>query len=587
MNRPGDLKAKAIALYKAGSAKQARLLLDKQLTHTPDDVEAMALIAEMHIHKHDFSKAEKVLTDALKTTPRDVSGQKLRFNLLQNLIGLLLVSRQSEKAAAACRTQLTPWPAQALPTAAEKDSLLALARYCLLFQSHDKARELWDSCRGHFGEASAAALEIEGRLALLSGGMEGTARAIQALEKARALDPGGFSIACAYAAAVHQQAPERSRAATQDACRIAPFVICNAAPSQKRHVLILNGAPNSIESPSLSKLDLHFKSNYPSQFSKIRQSKYLFSSAFPEYAETFHLRGLPRVGLVINNLATPEAISPDLQARAEAWESASGAPVVNPMAEMMRMRRDALPGLLSGVDRLRVPKTLLVQRGDRSWEDVVAGMEAEFDYPMIVRSPSAHQSSSSILMKDYRNVSAKLLADRSDALEFLKAKNWEAFYAIEFFNLKRDPGVYRKIRAVFVGDELVISAVAYWNDWMVGGWRASGGAVRFYRQHPDLAKDGLATVRDPEANLGAQTLSTLMELRGRIPLDFFGVDFDLDDDGRIAIFEASAAMAFLPAGAPPPDLALPPEPSNRINAAFDKLLEGKIREAARPRRALS
>lgn len=576
MAHPSDLKAKAISLYRSGSSKQSYKLLKQHIAKSPNDIEAKGLIAEMYIHKRDFSKAEKHLSGAISASIKNDAYMRSSFGYLQNLIGLFLITRQPGKAYAACERYLNAWPQGAKPNEEDRKCLISLAKHCLQFGLYEKGRELWSSCRAFFDENDAAALEIEGRLALALDGLEGRANAVQALHKAKELDPKSFSAACAYAAATHSLDDRQHLKATRDACRLTPVATCGRLPTHVKHLLILSGPPSTIANQNKKSLDLHFRENYPSQFCRLKQNKYLFSSAFPHYAEPFHLEGLPRIQLIINNLATPEAISSDLQARSNALSAQLEAPILNPVDSIMEMSRSSIPNLLADIDGVRVPKTVLVDRDGQSWDDVAKRVEAEFDYPLILRAPSAHESSSSLLKKDLKNVSAKLIENRSDFIELCKAKNWDSFYAIEYFDLKKPSGVFRKIRVVFVGNELILHSVAFWSDWMVGGWRLGERARQFYGKHPECWQEGLTALRDPEGYLGKQTLETLRKIRERVLLDFFGVDFDIDDDGKVAIFEVSAAMLFLPAGATPAGLELPPEPYDRINAAFERLLKEKI-----------
>ncbi len=556
-------------------------LLKQHIANKPNDIEANGLIAEMYIHKRDFSRAEKYLTIAIVASTKTDTHFKSAFGYLQNLIGLFVILRQPRKATAACELYLTRWPKGEKPNEEERNCLLSLLKFCLNFGLYVKGRELWSSCREFFDENDAATLEIEGRLALALDSVPGRADAVQTLGKAKELDPASFSIACAYAAATHSSDPQRSEKAARDACRLMPVATCGRLPTQVQHFLILSNAPTSIKSQNIKSLDLHFRGNYPSQFCRIKQNKYLFSSAFPEFSKPFDLRELPKVQLIINNLASPEAISPDLHFRSNALIDKLDAPVLNSVDSTMDLRRSALPNLLSGIDGVRVPKTVRVERDGQSWDDVANRAEAEFDYPLILRSPAAHESSSSLIRKDLKNVSAKLVASKTEFIELSEAKNWDSFYAIEFFDLRKPSNVYRKIRAVIIGDEIIIHSLVFWSDWMVGGWRIGDRARQFYEKHPECWQEGLAALRDPEGYIGLQTLETLRTIRKHISLDFFGIDFDIDDDGEIALFEVSAAMLFLPAGTPPAGLELPPEPYDRINAAFERLIEKRIASAAR------
>ena len=81
---------------------------------------------------------------------------------------------------------------------------------------------------------------------------------------------------------------------------------------------------------------------------------------------------------------------------------------------------------------------------------------------------------------------------------------------------------------------------------------------------------------DPEGCLGADCLRTLEAIRARMPLDIYGVDFEVDRDGQVVLFEANASMNLLKRPNEPADLTLPDAPFERIQAAFRRAVERRI-----------
>jgi hypothetical protein len=113
--------------------------------------------------------------------------------------------------------------------------------------------------------------------------------------------------------------------------------------------------------------------------------------------------------------------------------------------------------------------------------------------------------------------------------------------------------------------------------WMVSGWRAKPEGIDFYRANPRMIEECNSIVRDPKGQLGAEVIQTLGTIRDRIPLDMFGVDFDVDREGRVVFFEASAAMIFHANNAHAPmDVRLPVEPFQRVDDAFRSLVARRI-----------
>ena len=96
------------------------------------------------------------------------------------------------------------------------------------------------------------------------------------------------------------------------------------------------------------------------------------------------------------------------------------------------------------------------------------------------------------------------------------------------------------------------------------------------RAHPETIAESLRIVLDPERCLGADCMRTLEAIRDRMPLDFFGIDFDVDDAGQVVFFEANAAMNLLRGPNEPKDVALPDAPFDRIKAAFRRAVDRRI-----------
>jgi hypothetical protein len=59
---------------------------------------------------------------------------------------------------------------------------------------------------------------------------------------------------------------------------------------------------------------------------------------------------------------------------------------------------------------------------------------------------------------------------------------------------------------------------------------------------PSTQEDEKRYLQDPEAYLGPKAFRALHAIRDAIGLDFFGIDFTLDPEGNVLVFEANAAM---------------------------------------------
>ena len=136
---------------------------------------------------------------------------------------------------------------------------------------------------------------------------------------------------------------------------------------------------------------------------------------------------------------------------------------------------------------------------------------------------------------------------------------------------------------VIMDREIIVYKSGIYREWMVAGWREKPEGIEFYRANPHTIEECNRTVRDPEAHLGAEAMRTLEAIRDRIPLDMFGVDFEVDRDGRVVFFEAGASMSFHPVDRRrvPPDIRLPMEPLIRVDDAFRESVARRIAEGPR------
>ena len=92
-------------------------------------------------------------------------------------------------------------------------------------------------------------------------------------------------------------------------------------------------------------------------------------------------------------------------------------------------------------------------------------------------------------------------------------------------------------------------------------------------------------MRDPAAMLGPGLMPTLETVRGRVPLDVFGMDFEVTDDGGVVMFETNAAMVFHPPDdRPTPLMRRPVGIRERINNALGETILARMDQPYDPDR---
>jgi len=121
---------------------------------------------------------------------------------------------------------------------------------------------------------------------------------------------------------------------------------------------------------------------------------------------------------------------------------------------------------------------------------------------------------------------------RHTLVEALASGFAEKFFVTQFVDSRGGNMLFRKIRATVVKDEILITRVDYDSIWNIRG-RKSEERVPFYLENAHLLDEDKRICKDPEAELGRSAIQSLRAMRDRIPLDVFGVDFEVNADGLL------------------------------------------------------
>ncbi len=326
------------------------------------------------------------------------------------------------------------------------------------------------------------------------------------------------------AKATYQKAIE-TRAASS------PTFTTERRASQKAEVLVVNQNPafNTALKPFEA---LHLDANFPGQLARILNEDYHFTYVFKSGVISRTIRQqIPKPDFIINNNASGESLltADGLSEFIEALES-FGVPIVNHPDQVIQTTRDASVRCLMDIPGILLPKTERFCSTGKSREALVREIEKQYNYPLITRTLTAQEGKGMTRVDSRAAVSAVLDSDFA-----------ENFFVTAFVDSRHGNPFYRKIRAAFVKDDFTIVRVDYDTNWNVHG-RKSDERVKFYLENSSLLAREKQICADPENTLGSSAIQSLRAMRGRIPLDIFGVDFDVDADGRLVFYEANASM---------------------------------------------
>lgn len=181
---------------------------------------------------------------------------------------------------------------------------------------------------------------------------------------------------------------------------------------------------------------------------------------------------------------------------------------------------------LRGIDGALLPRTECVPR-----EAVTAkGLLARgFTFPLLLRSPGYHQG-------DH----CALVSDAAALPEIVASLPGCDVLAIDFFDARGSDGNARKYRVVSVDGTLYPVHAAIAPHWKVHYFSAD------MTDRAEHRAEEARYLGDMAAVVKAAGMRALEAICATLELDYCGVDFGLDRDGNVLVFEANATMAVYP-----------------------------------------
>jgi len=200
--------------------------------------------------------------------------------------------------------------------------------------------------------------------------------------------------------------------------------------------------------------------------------------------------------------------------------------VINRPEAVLRTTRDQVSRMLTGIPGLIVPKAVRLHGGKANIA-AKALDKAGIVAPIILRQAGTH--------------TGKIvgLFDSVDAA--VAALGPGEHVATQFVDFSSADGLFRKFRVYFIGPHVILRHMIVSDVWNVH----VKDRTRFMSQHPELVAEERALFDrdDPFAPAVRQVFD---EVRKRMPLDFFGMDFAITQSGELVLFEANATMNFFP-----------------------------------------
>jgi tetratricopeptide (TPR) repeat protein len=241
---------------------------------------------------------------------------------------------------------------------------------------------------------------------------------------------------------------------------------------------------------------------------------------------------LPPHAAIFNAIGDADLARPALDA-ARALAARSAAPVINAPVAVLATGRVETARRLAAIPGVVAPRTLAIPRDELVARGAAALRARGFEFPLLLRRPGFHTGRHFLRLDQ---------ADQIDGA--LAALPGAELIAIEFLDARSTDGLVRKYRAMIVDGRLYPLHLAISAEWKVHYFTAD------MAERPDHRAEEARYLCDMTAAIGPSAVAALARIGEVLALDYGGIDFGLDQKGRVLLFEANAGMVVNP---PDPD----------------------------------
>ncbi len=532
-----------------GDPSGAIALIERMLGSEPDDPDLLGLKGIALADSGDMGGAALALRNALEL-PGETA---IRLRNAANLAGLLLETGDWAAAAELLR-QDWRWPHDNPPGGNEMACLVRLAEVMEPLGLHAEIVALLSPLAARAAPGWSVLKPLLTALAR-TGAAE---RALQMLEAYGAADALAHERHALHAHLLYATGKPVEAVEARDAylACVPPVIL----PRRASHELTIGLIDNPPSKTNLLRPwpQAYFTINYPAQIVRSLSDRCRMAALFyraGEHAIDRFRSCQPDV--VINNVTNAEYLQTgDNLKDVEAFIARIAPRVINPPSAAINCTRQKNPEKLAGIDGLILPSIQRFLCDLSRLDELVAQIEAGTDYPMIVRTVYEQEAQNMLLVHN-----------RAELAEAIRKLGKAQIYIVEYIGQPREYGFFRRMRSFFVSGQPIVLWVDYAPKWIV----QSRGKIdlQTYRDHPDLLQKANAMIRDPRGELGDKAVKALEAVGRKIPLDIFGMDFDVDDDGNVVFFETNATMRMQ---VPVPEaFAYPPEATENLLAALSRL----------------
>ena len=211
--------------------------------------------------------------------------------------------------------------------------------------------------------------------------------------------------------------------------------------------------------------------------------------------------------------------------------------LINHPSRIKNLTRERLHTLLRNIEGIKIPQTIALNpESAQDLLDCIASQE--WSHPVIIRSFDATG----------RGIAEKL-TDPTDANSISRFYYRNTCNLSPFINFADRNGIYRKLRLVYVGGELILRHVLYSDHWLVD----DDARKNYMKKNSWLFDTEKRLLEDFNQNLKPRIEQKLMKVCEVLGLDYYAIDCAVDDDDNLIIFKISPELTILQRDNPSPN----------------------------------
>ena len=255
------------------------------------------------------------------------------------------------------------------------------------------------------------------------------------------------------------------------------------------------------------------------------------SIVFPEFYNT--VIPLPPHHVIFNAIGDADMEGPALDA-ARTLLMLTTAPVINSPGAVAATGRIENAQCLADIPGVITSGSVTLPRASLAAPDAAATLgRLGFEYPLLMRTPGFHTGRYFLRVETLADLPASLTELPGDEL-----------VVMHYMDARGVDGKSRKYRVMMIDGQLYPLHAAISSHWKIHYFTAE------MADNPGHRVEDAAFLEDMAAAIGPRAMAALGEIQSRLGLDYAGIDFGLNADGEILLFEANAAMVVNP---PEPD----------------------------------